>query len=136
MPRYHRAMTSRTALRKRTKRALVAVSVTLGLLSCLWVLSFLWLQVFKTEGSLPPKSRMPEVPSGATIADESVECASGGCWRTITLVPAAGQSPEDLAREMGLSEELSLPPTVFDPASVYVGANPREGRLTVHIGYQ
>ncbi|MFE9190998.1 hypothetical protein ACFYL6_15420 [Micromonospora sp. NPDC007208] len=129
-------MTSRTALRRRTRRILVAVSVTLGLLSCLWVLSFLWLQVFKTEGSLPPKSRIPEVPAGATVAEESMECASGGCWRTITLVPAAGQSPEDLAREMGLTEELSLPPTLFDPASVYVGANPRDGRLIVRVGYE
>lgn len=112
------------------------MSVTLGLLSCLWVLSFLWLQVFKTEGSLPPKWRIPEVPPGATVADESMECASGGCWRTITVMPAAGQSPEDLAREMGLSEDLSLSPTLFDPASVYVGADPREGRLIVHVGYQ
>lgn len=112
------------------------MSVTLGLLSCLWVLSFLWLQVFKTEGSLPPKWRIPEVPPGATVADESRECASGGCWRTITVMPAAGQSPEDLAREMGLSEDLSLSPTLFDPASVYVGADPREGRLIVHVGYQ
>lgn len=114
----------------------MAVSVTLGLLSCLWVLSFLWLQVFKTEGSLPPTWRMPEVPPGATVADESMECASGGCWRTITVVPAAGQSPEDLAREMGLSEDLSLSPTLFDPASVYVGADPREGRLIIHVGYE
>ncbi|MDG4782524.1 hypothetical protein O7614_22960 [Micromonospora sp. WMMD961] len=128
-------MTSRTALRRRSKRTLVAVSVTLGLLSCLWVLSFLWLQVFKTEGSLPPRSRMPAVPSGATVADEGMECASGGCWRTITLVPAAGQSPEDLAREMGLSDELRLPPTLFDPATVYVGARPKEGELIVRVGY-
>ncbi|MEU5963463.1 hypothetical protein ABZ777_19855 [Micromonospora parva] len=129
-------MTSRTALRRRTKHVLVAVSVTLGLLSCLWVLSFLWLQVFKTEGELPPTSRMPQVPAGAKITDEGMECASGGCWRTITVVPAPGQSPEDLAHEMGLSEELSLPPTLFDPASVYVGAHAREGRLVVHVGYQ
>ncbi|MEU8390465.1 hypothetical protein [Micromonospora sp. NPDC048842] len=129
-------MTSRTALRRRTKRILVALSVTLGLLSCLWCLSFLWLQMFKTEGSLPPESRMPRVPPGATVADKSMECASGGCWRTITLVPAAGQSPEDLAREMGLSEGLRLPPTVLDPATVYVGARPKEGKLIVHVGYQ
>ncbi|MET7948941.1 hypothetical protein [Micromonospora sp. NPDC005324] len=129
-------MTSRTALRRRTKRTLVAVSVMLGLLSCLWCLSFLWLQMSKTEGALPPESRMPRVPPGATVADKSMECASGGCWRTITLVPAAGQSPEDLAREMGLSEELRLPPTVFDPATVYVGARPKDGELIVHVGYQ
>ncbi|MEU8256487.1 hypothetical protein AB0C06_19740 [Micromonospora inaquosa] len=129
-------MTSQTALRRRTKHVLVAVSVTLGLLSCLWVLSFLWLQVFGTEGALPPRSRMPGVPSGATVTDESTECASGGCWRTITVVPAPGQSPEDLAHEMGLSEELRLPPTLFDPASVYVGAHSREGKLVVHLGYR
>lgn len=114
----------------------MAVSVTLGLLSCLWGVSFLWLQLSKTEGAVPPTSRMPQVPSGATVADEGTECASGGCWRTITLVPAAGQSPEDLARAMGLSEELRLPPTLFDPASVSVGADPREGTLIVHVGYQ
>ncbi|MBQ1030466.1 hypothetical protein ABZ388_23540 [Micromonospora parva] len=129
-------MSSRTALRRRTKHALVAVSVTLGLLSCLWVLSFVWLQMFKTEGELPPTSRMPQVPAGAKVTDEGMECASGGCWRTITVVPAAGQSSADLAREMGLSKELILPPTLFDPASVYVGAHPEDGELIVHIGYR
>lgn len=114
----------------------MAGAVTLGLLSCLWVLWFLWLQVFGTEGALPPMSRMPEVPAGATVTEKSMECASGGCWRTITIVPAAGQSPRDLAHEMGLSEEQSLPPTLLDPRSVSVRARPVEGELLVHVGYR
>ncbi|MGC4880564.1 hypothetical protein ACLQ26_30345 [Micromonospora sp. DT43] len=130
-------MTSETVpRRRRTKRVLVAVSVTVGLLSCLWVLWFLSLRVFGDEGALPPKSRLPEVPAGASVVDESTECASGGCWRQLTLAPAAGQTPEDLAREMGLTEEQSLPPTLFDPGSVYVGARVAEGRLIVHLGYE
>ncbi|MEU5784276.1 hypothetical protein [Micromonospora lupini] len=122
--------------RRRTKRVLVAVSVTVGLLSCLWVLWFLSLRAFGDEGALPPKSRLPEVPAGASVVDESTECASGGCWRQITVAPAAGQTPEDLAREMGLTEEQSLPPTLFDPGSVYVGARVAEGKLIVHVGYE
>ncbi|MDG9678082.1 hypothetical protein [Micromonospora sp. DH14] len=129
-------MTSRPPQRKRAKRTLLAVSVTVGLLSCLWVMRFLWLQVFHTEGALPPMSRVPQVPAGATVTDESMECASGGCWRTITVVPAAGQSPQDLAREMGLTQEQTLPPTLLDPMSVYLGAKPKDGELVLHLGYR
>lgn len=114
----------------------MGVCVTVGLLSCLWGLWFLSLQVFGTEGALPPDSRMPQVPAGATVLDEGMECASGGCWRQLVIAPPAGQSPEDLAGEMGLSEEQSLPPTLFDPGSVYVGASPSDGNLVVRIGYQ
>ncbi|MEU8419269.1 hypothetical protein AB0C15_00135 [Micromonospora sp. NPDC048835] len=129
-------MTSRTPPRRRRKHVLVAAAVTVGVLSCLWVLWFLTLRVFSSEGALPPKSRIPEMPAGASVVDEGKECASGGCWWQLTLAPAAGQTPEELAREMGLTEEQSLPPTLFDPASVYVGADPREGKLIIHVGYQ
>ncbi|MFF0255832.1 hypothetical protein ACFYPW_25395 [Micromonospora zamorensis] len=130
-------MSSRTApRRRRTKHLLVAVSVTVGLLSCLWVLGFLSLRVFGTEGALPPDSRIPKVPSGASIIDEGMECASGGCWRLISVQPAAGQTPEDLADEMGLTEGQSLSPTLFDPGFVYVGARAKEGKLIIHLGYR
>ncbi|MEU7846103.1 hypothetical protein [Micromonospora parva] len=129
-------MTSRPSPRKHAKRTLLAVSVTVGLLSCLWVLRFLWLQVFHTEGALPPMSRVPQVPAGATVTHEGMECASGGCWRTITLAPAGGQSPQDLARAMGLAEEQTLPPTLFDPMSVYLAAKPQDGELIVYLSYQ
>ncbi|MCG5473132.1 hypothetical protein LADH09A_001020 [Micromonospora sp. LAH09] len=111
------------------------MSVAVGLLSCLWVLGFLRLQVFGTEGALPPDSRIPTVPPGASIVDEGMECASGGCWRRITVQPAAGQTPEDLAHDMGLTEEQSLSPTLFDPGSVYVGARAKEGKLIINVGY-
>jgi hypothetical protein len=132
---YPGAMTSR----RRRQFALVGVFTTLGTLSvlaCLWVLWFLVLLLSSDEGALPPKWRIPDVPSGANIIEESKECGSGGCWRQITLTPAPGQSPEDLAEEMGLSEERNRRPTLFDPASVYVGAHPKGSQLIVYVGYQ
>jgi hypothetical protein len=59
---------------------------------------------------------------------------SGGCWWHVTLAPVAGQSPEDLARGTGVSEEQSRPPTPLDPGFVYVGADPREDHLVVYVG--
>ncbi|MGX6606508.1 hypothetical protein ACWKSP_30940 [Micromonosporaceae bacterium Da 78-11] len=114
-----------------------AIGVVLGVLVGAWVLWFLTLLAFASEvGALPPKSRLPDVPAGATVVGQGEECGSGGCWLTVTLTPAAGQSPADLAREMGLTKELSRPPTLLDPAFVSVGAEPRGDRLVVHATYQ
>ena len=56
--------------------------------------------------------------------------------REITVAPAAGQSPEDLAQDMDLSEEQRRSPTLFDPGFVYVWAHPNDGQLVIEIGYQ
>ena len=63
-------------------------------------------------------------------------CASGGCSRDVTLTPPAGQSPEDLAQEMDLAQERTLPPTLTDPGFVTLGGNPRQGQLVVHVSYR
>jgi hypothetical protein len=123
--------------RRSTKYALVAVSIAAGLLTCLWVLRFLWLLAMGGESTdVPPRSRTPDLPSGATIVAEDMGCGSGGCWREITVAPAAGQSPEDLAQEMDLSEEQHQSPTLFDPGFVNVWAHPKDGQLVIGIGYR
>jgi hypothetical protein len=130
-------MLSRTAPRRSAKYALVAVSIGLGALGCLWVLRFLMLLTLGNEvGALPPVSRIPSLPAGATIVAEGKGCGSGGCWREITVVPAAGQSPEDLTQEMDLAEEQRRSPTLLDPGFVYVWAHPKDGQLVIGVGYQ
>ncbi|MEU7841771.1 hypothetical protein AB0B39_12545 [Micromonospora sp. NPDC049114] len=129
-------MTSPTPPRRRARPLLVAGFGVVGLLACLWGLWFASLRAFGNEGSLPPKWRIPDVPAGATVVDESEDCASGGCSWQVTVTPAAGQSPEDLAEQMGLSEDRTEPPKLFDPGSVYVVAQPRNGQLVIHVGYE
>ena len=120
----------------RTKYTLVTVSIVAGLLICGWGLWFLVLLAFGDEGALPPEGRIPQVPSGASVIEKKQECGSGGCWWQVTVAPPAGQSPEDLARAMGLSEERRERPTLLDPASVYVSAETRHDQLVIHVGYQ
>jgi hypothetical protein len=130
-------MLLRAALRRITKYAVVTVSIAVGMLACLWVLRFLWLLTMANElVDLPPGSRTPIVPAGATVVMEDMGCGSGGCWREMIVAPAAGQSPEDLAREMNLTEGQQLSPTLFDPGFVEVWAHPRRGRLVIGIGYR
>jgi hypothetical protein len=130
-------MLPHTVPRRSTKYALVAVSIVLGMLACVWVLRFLMLATFGSEsGELPPESRLPILPAGATVVAEGKGCGSGGCWREITVAPAAGQSPEELAQQMNLSEAQRRSPTLLDPWFVYVTAHPRGGQLVIGVGYQ
>jgi hypothetical protein len=130
-------MMLRAVLRRSAKYALVTVSIAAGTLALLWVLRFLWLLTMGNElTTLPPRSRTPDLPVGATMVAEDMGCGSGGCWREITVAPAAGQSPEDLAREMDLAEAQRRSPTLFDPGFVDVWAHPRDGQLVIGIGYR
>ncbi|MEV4351333.1 hypothetical protein AB0J83_43305 [Actinoplanes sp. NPDC049596] len=118
------------------KRGLIAGSVVVALLAALWGLWFLALLVFGSEESLPPKSRIPDVPAGATVADQRQACGSGGCSWLLTVTPPPGQSPEDLAREMGVDHEQTLSPRPLDPAFVAVGSEVRDGRLAIYVNYR
>ena len=118
------------------KYTVVAVSAVLGLLAFFWALWFLALLAFGDEGALPPKDRIPPVPAGARIIGESEQCGSGGCWWQVTVTPAAGQSPEDLARVMGLAEARHEPPSLLDPGAVSVSAEAREDQLVIYVGYR
>lgn len=124
-------VTFRIALR--VGRTAVYLGMVVGFLWSLW---FAALWMFSDEGAMPPRGRIPAVPAGASIVEDTMMCASGGCWWSVTLTPPAGQSPEDLARQMELAQERTLPPTLTDPAFVTVGANPRQGRLVVYVSYR
>ncbi|WP_097321667.1 hypothetical protein [Paractinoplanes atraurantiacus] len=119
-----------------TRRALIAVGAVVVVLAMIWGLWFTALLLLGGEGSLPPKSRIPAVPAGAAVVDQSEACGSGGCWWRLTVTPPPGQSPEDLARTMGLESEKTLGPKLFDPGFVQVGAEPREDQLVIYVGYR
>lgn len=131
-------MTSTPAApRRRTRKVIVGLILVLGLGSCLWGSGFLYLAALGGEvGSLPSRSRVPEVPAGAIVVSEDKNCGSGGCWREILVEPPAGQTPEDLERAMGLTTSRHEGPTLFDPGAVYIGAEVFQGRLRIIVGYE
>lgn len=94
-----------------------------------------YLAVMASEGAVPPRSRVPDVPSGARVVSETTECASGGCWRQLLLRPGAGQSPEELAAEMGVAEEKRHPFRALDPHAVTVGSRVAGDRLSIYVQY-
>lgn len=122
-------------LRVVAKRAVVAVAVAAVLASCLWGAGFLQLALSGDDGPLPPRWRVPVVPAGVTVVEDTKMCGSGGCWWSLTLQPVAGQTPEELAREMGVASERVEPMTLTDPGRVTVGSNIRAGRVVVYVGY-
>jgi hypothetical protein len=107
-----------------------------GVSACLWGGRFLYLAALGDEGALPPASRAPRIPAGATLVAADKACGSGGCWREITVRPAAGQTAEELARQMGLTGEQQKSPTLTDPATVHVSSWTRDGLLVIDVGYQ
>ena len=125
------AMTTRVA--RRLALSALAVVVVLG---GGWTLWYLALLAFGDEGALPPAWRIPTVPAGASVVERTTNCGSGGCWWQLTVAPAAGQSPQDLVREMGLTRQQEKPPALLDPASVFVGARPRENDVVISVGYE
>ncbi|MEU8661081.1 hypothetical protein [Actinoplanes philippinensis] len=123
-------MTTRTALR--VTRAAILLVIAAGFL---WSLCFAWLYLFGDEGATPPDWRVPAVPAGATVVEEGMQCASGGCWWGLTVKPAPGQTPEELQRRMGLEAEERLGPTLTDPGYVVRGAHIRQGNVVVYVSY-
>jgi hypothetical protein len=115
---------------------LVGAFSAAGMLAAAWTLWFLALLAFGNEGALPPKWRIPDVPAGATVVEQSRTCGSGGCWWQLILRPPPGQTPQDLARDMGLSREQHEWPALLDPGFVAAGAEARDDELVVHVGYE
>jgi hypothetical protein len=119
------------------RRMRLAVVLTVLIGSCLWSCGFAWLWLAGDEGALPPTWRMPDLPDGAKIVDdEDRSCGSGGCTKLIKVRPPAGQTPEDLAREIGVDKPQLLSPALFDPAEVGMSAEPDGRYLIVHLTYR
>ncbi|GAA4977358.1 hypothetical protein [Actinoplanes utahensis] len=120
----------------RSRTVLWSVSIVAGLAACCWGGRFLGTATLGAELSMPPRWRIPEVPAGATVVEDTRSCGSGGCGWSLTLQPAAGQTAEELAREMGVAEWRNEPPTLTDPAFVSVGSHIRAGQVVVYVGYR
>lgn len=113
-------------------------SGVLGTLAVLALAYAVWagyLALMASQGSVPPRSRIPDITSGAQIASDTKECASGGCWRQIVLTPAPGQSPHDLAVEMGVADAKRHPWLLLDPHSVEVGSQINGDELSIYVQY-
>lgn len=117
------------------RRWVVRIGGGAGLVALVYALWAAYLALMASEGALPPRSRIPDVPSSAQVVSETKRCASGGCWRQILLRPADGQSPERLAAQMGLSEEKRYSWRLFDPHSVAVGSTVKGSQLSIYLRY-
>lgn len=111
-----------------------ALTVTAVLLALFYGARVAWLTVMATEGDVPPASSVP-LPEGAEILHDDIGCASGGCWVTFTVRPPDGQSPEELAEEMGATPQMSVPGTFWDPRTVWVSARPAGSVLNLVVDY-
>jgi len=110
---------------------LITVAVVLSLL---YAGRVAWLFVMADEGDVPPTSVIP-LPAGAEILGESEGCGSGGCTLNVTVRPPAGQSPDDLAVEMGATPQLLVSGNLWDPRTVSVFARPTGGILNINLDF-
>ena len=83
---------------------------------------------------MPDVSRLA-FPAGSEVVSEIRDCASGGCWIDIAVRPPDGQTPEDLARELGATPQLQLPGNIADPRTVWVWAEPGADELNLRADY-
>ena len=127
-------MTTPTPARRRVRWIVLGggVVLALALLDLAWAA---WLAVTTDEGAVPPGWRDPEVPAGARVMSETEPCASGGCWREVLLEPAEGQTAEQLAAAMGLTDERYLGWHVLDPHDVVLGSEVVDDGLRVYVRY-
>ena len=127
-------MTTHRAAERRMRWIVLggAVVLALALVYLAWAA---WLAVMADEGLVPPGWRDPEVPANARVVDETERCASGGCWREILLEPAEGQTAEQLADEMGLTETRYLGWHILDPHDVVLDSEVVDDGLRIYVGY-
>lgn len=92
------------------------------------------LAVFATEGDVPAASVLA-LPEGSEVVDESIECASGGCWLLLSVRPPEGMSPDELSSELGTTPQARIPGTLWDPRTVTVSSETEGARLIVRADY-
>lgn len=120
-----------------TRRAQGIVTVVIAgvvLLGVLYIARAILLFAGAAEGDVPAASRL-YLPAGAEVIGQAQDCASGGCWITLTVQPPVGQTPEDLAAELGATPQLELAGNFLDPRPVWVWAEPSAATLSVRVDY-
>lgn len=71
--------------------------------------------------AIPPSSDAPDLPAGVTITRDERQCASGGCWRELTLRGSEHQTPEELAVALEMPEEVCRARSLLDRRRVCTG---------------
>ena len=95
------------AMGTRRSHGIVAVVIAgLVLLGVLYIAHVLLLFAGATEGDVPEASRL-HLPAGADVIGQAHDCASGGCWVTLSVRPPDGRTPEDLAADTGATPRSS-----------------------------
>jgi hypothetical protein len=110
---------------------IVSLSQVLLLAYLLWVA---WLNLWATEGDVPPASSL-SFPVGNDVVDEEITCGSGGCTVIYTVRPPEGQPAAALAEELGTTPETTVSGTFLDPRTSWLSAEPRGRSLTISAGY-
>lgn len=123
----------RATRRRRTLWTVLVVAIVL--LALFYAGRVFWLNKGATEGDVPPASALP-LPEGAEVLGDSIGCGSGGCTATFTVRPPAGQSPEALAEDMGVTPLRAIPGTFWDPRTVLVTVQPAGSALNLHAHYR
>lgn len=128
-------ITMNGSVKRRVPRTVVAVGAVVVILAALYGARVGLLYLGADEGDVPAVSDIPAAGSGAALVDTRQDCGSGGCWLHVEYRPAPGQTPEELAAEMGLSQPNRVPGTFLDPRTVTVSATTVGDRLQVTASY-
>lgn len=119
-----------SGVRKRRRGLVITGIVVVAVLAALYLLRLGALAVFATEGDVPAVSSLP-LPEGSEVVARSEECASGGCWILVSVLPPEGTTPEELAREIGATPQVRVPGTFWDPRTVSLRAEVQGTLLVV-----
>ena len=85
------------------------------------------------EAAVPPSSDVPALPADVTITADEVFCGSGGCYRTVRLRPAAGQTPLELATVLALPHEECSARSLLDRRVVCTGLHVLDDEVSVYL---
>ncbi|NQX17977.1 hypothetical protein [Rathayibacter sp. VKM Ac-2857] len=120
--------------RKHGRPSLIAGVTIAGAAVLCALLYYGALAVFATEGDVPAASTI-DLPDGSELVGETVECASGGCWRLLSVRPPDGMTPEQLSGEIGTTPQARIAGTLWDPRTITVSSAVEGPVLKVRADY-
>ncbi|WKK70324.1 hypothetical protein Q0F99_10485 [Rathayibacter oskolensis] len=98
------------------------------------VVYYAGLAAFATEGDVPAASAI-DLPEGSELVSDTVECASGGCWRLLSVRPPDAMTPEQLSSELGTVPQARIAGTLWDPRTITVSSTVEGPFLMVRADY-
>jgi len=120
---------------RRSGRPFVTTGVLIVVAAVLGVLVYYGgLALFATEGDVPSAADIG-LPEGSEVVAQTVECGSGGCWRTLSVRPPGAMTPEQLSSELGTTPQARIAGTIFDPRTVSVSSSVEGPLLKVRADY-